>query len=149
MAPGNSATIDAGRCQERKFDVYRYRDGSPHHNNCSSRSHAAQALILRSCALRILVRRMSNSHEGRGYVNGPRPAESGLPVSTVTDPARAGERDRADTAAGRDHGPEAAEIRAREEVPARGDETREDQGPGESRVQEALETAAAVAEETG
>ena len=49
----------------------------------------------------------------------------------------------------RDDGPEAAEIRAQEEVRARGGETREDQGRGESRVQEALETAAAVAEETG
>ena len=64
-------------------------------------------------------------------MNGPRPA------------------DRTDTAAGRDNGPEAAEIRAQEEVRARGDETRGDQGRGESRVQEALETAAAVAEETG
>jgi len=92
---------------------------------------------------------MSKSHGGRGYVDRPRQAESGLPVSTLTDPAQAGERDRADTTAGRDDGPEAAEIRTQEEVRARGDETREDQGPGESRVQEALETAAAVAEETG
>jgi len=71
---------------------------------------------------------MSESRDGRGYVDRPRPAGSGLPVSTLT---------------------EAAEIRAQEEVRARGGGTREDQGPGESRVQEALETAAAVAEETG
>jgi predicted PurR-regulated permease PerM len=90
---------------------------------------------------------MSKSHDGRGYVSGPRPAESGLPVSAPTDPAQAGERDRADTAAVRDEGPEAAEVRAQEEVRARGDETSE--GWDESRVQEALETAAAVAEETG
>jgi predicted PurR-regulated permease PerM len=90
---------------------------------------------------------MSKSHDGRGYVRGPRPAESGLPVSALTDPAQAGERDRADTAPARDDGPEAAEVRAQEEVRARGDETSE--GWDDTRVQEALETAAAVAEETG
>jgi predicted PurR-regulated permease PerM len=72
-----------------------------------------------------------------------------MPVSTLTDSAQAGERDRADTPTARDDGPEAAEIRAQEEVRARGGETREDPGRGENRIREALETAAAVAEETG
>jgi predicted PurR-regulated permease PerM len=85
----------------------------------------------------------------RGYMNGPRQAESGTPVSTLTDSTQSGEHDRADTAAVRDDGPEAAEIRAQEEVRVQGDETREDLGWGESRIQEALETAAAVAQETG
>jgi len=82
-------------------------------------------------------------------MNRPRQAESGVPVSTLTDSAHFGERDRANTAAVPDDGPEAAEIRTQEEVRARGDKTRQDQGPGESRVEEALETAAAMAEETG
>src|SRR5579863_5464698 len=56
---------------------------------------------------------------------------------------------RADSTAVRDDGPEAAEIRAQEEVRDRDDGTGEDQDGSESRVQEALETAAAVAEETG
>ena len=82
-------------------------------------------------------------------MNRPRQAESGMPVSALTDSTQSGEHDGADTAAVRDDGPEAAEIRAQEEVRARGGETKEDQGRGESRVQEALETAAAVAEKTG
>ena len=45
--------------------------------------------------------------------------------------------------------PEAAEIRAQEEVRTQDDETWEDRGPGEDRIQEALETAAEVAERTG
>jgi hypothetical protein len=45
--------------------------------------------------------------------------------------------------------PEAAEIRTQEEVRAQGDKTTEDQGPGGSRVQEALQTVAVGAEETG
>ena len=45
--------------------------------------------------------------------------------------------------------PEAAEIRAQEEVRTQDDETWEDRGPGEDRIQEALETAADVAEKTG
>ena len=72
-----------------------------------------------------------------------------MPVSTLTDSTHSGEHDGADTAAVRDDGPESAEIRAQGEIRARGDETREDPDRGESRVQEALETAAAVAEETG
>ncbi len=84
-----------------------------------------------------------------GYMNRPRQAESGMPVSTLTDSAQAGERDRADTPTARDDGPEAAEIRAQEEVRAGDGETREDQDRGEGRIREALETAAAVAEETG
>lgn len=82
-------------------------------------------------------------------MNGPRHAESGVPVSTLTGSAQCGERDRAQTAAGPDDGSEAAEIRTQQEVRARGDKTTEDQDPGGSRVQEALQTAAAVAEETG
>ena len=46
--------------------------------------------------------------------------------------------------------PEAAEIRAQEEVRTQDDEARDRSRPGrEDRIQEALETAAAVAEETG
>src|ERR1700739_3925097 len=71
---------------------------------------------------------MSKNHDGRGALDLPR---------------------RAVTVAGGDDGSEAAEIRAQEEVRVRGDEASEDQDRGERRVQEALETAAAVAEETG
>jgi predicted PurR-regulated permease PerM len=45
--------------------------------------------------------------------------------------------------------PETAEIRAQEEVRTQDDEAREDRGPGGDRIQEALETAAEVAEKTG
>jgi predicted PurR-regulated permease PerM len=82
-------------------------------------------------------------------MNRPRQAECGVPVSTLTDSAHFGERDRANTAAGPDEGPEAAEIWTQEEIRVRDDTTGQGQGPGESRVQEALETAAALAEETG
>jgi len=44
---------------------------------------------------------------------------------------------------------EAAEIRTQEEVRTQDDEAREDRGPGGDRIQEALETAAEVAEKTG
>jgi hypothetical protein len=59
-------------------------------------------------------------------MNRPRQAESGVPVSTLTDSAHFGERDRANTATVPDDGPEAAEIWTREEVRARGDNTRQD-----------------------
>ena len=45
--------------------------------------------------------------------------------------------------------PEVAEIRAQEEVRTQDDETRRVCSPGKERIQEALETAAEVAEETG
>ena len=45
--------------------------------------------------------------------------------------------------------PEATEIRAQEEIRTQDGEAREARVPGEDRIQEALETAAAVAEETG
>jgi predicted PurR-regulated permease PerM len=67
----------------------------------------------------------------------------------MTESARAGERDRAaNTAAGAD-GREAAEIRAQEDVRTQDEDAREDRGGPEHRIQEALETAAAVADETG
>ncbi|MFZ0191061.1 MAG: AI-2E family transporter, partial [Streptosporangiaceae bacterium] len=47
------------------------------------------------------------------------------------------------------HAPEAVEIRAQEEVRTQEDEARQDQAAGDDRIQEALETAAAVAEKTG
>ena len=50
LALGISSAIDAGRCEERKIDVYRYRDDSPHHHHCARRSHAASALIPRRYA---------------------------------------------------------------------------------------------------
>jgi predicted PurR-regulated permease PerM len=45
--------------------------------------------------------------------------------------------------------PEDAEIRAQEEVRTQPDENRENRDPGQGRIQEALETAAEVAEKTG
>jgi predicted PurR-regulated permease PerM len=45
--------------------------------------------------------------------------------------------------------PESAEIRTQEEVRTQDDEARDERGPGEDRIQEALETAAKVAEKTG
>ena len=47
------------------------------------------------------------------------------------------------------HAPEAVEIRAQEEVRTQEDEARQDQAAGDDRIQEALETAAEVAEKTG
>ena len=81
---------------------------------------------------------MSKSYDG-GYMT---------VLGGVWPPSRAA-APRADSTAVRDDGPEAAEIRAQEEVRDRDDETGEDQDGSDSRVQEALETAAAVAEETG
>jgi len=66
----------------------------------------------------------------------------------MTDSARAGERDRTADTAGNGR-PEAAEVRAQEEVRTQDDRAPEDRGGQEDRIQEALETAAAVAEETG
>jgi predicted PurR-regulated permease PerM len=66
----------------------------------------------------------------------------------MTDSARAGERDRTPDTAGNGR-PEAAEVRAQEEVRTQDDRAPEDRGGQEDRIQEALETAAAVAEETG
>jgi hypothetical protein len=75
--------------------------------------------------------------------------ETALPDSTITGSARTGERDRAaGTAAGAGRR-EAAEVRAQEEVRTQDDQAPEDRGGQEDRIQEALETAAAVAEETG
>jgi len=45
--------------------------------------------------------------------------------------------------------PESAEIRAQEEVRTQDDEARDERRPGDNRIQEALETAARVAEKTG
>jgi predicted PurR-regulated permease PerM len=68
----------------------------------------------------------------------------------MTDVVHVGERDHADGTPAGKGGPEAAEVRAQENVrtqenPPQG----EDQPQGEERIQEALETAAAVAEQTG
>jgi len=68
----------------------------------------------------------------------------------MTDVVHVGERDHADGPPAGKGGPEAAEVRAQENVrtqenPPQG----EDQPQGEERIQEALETAAAVAEQTG
>jgi predicted PurR-regulated permease PerM len=75
--------------------------------------------------------------------------ETALPDSTITGSARTGERDRATGTAEGAGGREAAEIRAQEEVRTQHDQAPEDRGGQEDRIQEALETAAAVAEETG
>ena len=45
--------------------------------------------------------------------------------------------------------PESAEIRTQEEVRTQDDEARDERGPGQDRIQEALDTAAKVAEKTG
>jgi predicted PurR-regulated permease PerM len=45
--------------------------------------------------------------------------------------------------------PESAEVRAQEEVRTQDEETREERDPGDGRIQEALDTAAEVAERTG
>jgi len=78
----------------------------------------------------------------------PRAARPDTRDAETADSGRAEERDYGDAApAGRD-GPEAAEIRAQETVRTQGeDESATD--PSEERIQQALETAAAVAEETG
>src|SRR5437660_10665332 len=81
-------------------------------------------------------------------MNRHRQAESDVPVSTLTDSGRSGERDRAATTPVRDDEPEAAEVSTQEKVRVQGD-AREDPDRGEGRIREALETAAAVAEETG
>ena len=81
-------------------------------------------------------------------MNRHRQAESDVPVSALTDSGRSGERDRAATTPVRDDEPEAAEVSTQEKVRVQGD-AREDPDRGEGRIREALETAAAVAEETG
>jgi predicted PurR-regulated permease PerM len=60
-----------------------------------------------------------------------------------------GERDHAVTTTRQDEGPEAAEIRAQEEVRTQDDRDRDDPDPAEGRIQEALETAATLAEASG
>jgi predicted PurR-regulated permease PerM len=67
----------------------------------------------------------------------------------MTDSARTGEHGRTAGGAGRDDRPETAEIRAQEEVRIQDHDAWEDRGRQEDRIQEALETAAAVAEQTG
>jgi predicted PurR-regulated permease PerM len=67
----------------------------------------------------------------------------------MTDSARTGEHGRTAGGTGRDDRPETAEIRAQEEVPIQDHDAWEDRGRQEDRIQEALETAAAVAEQTG
>jgi predicted PurR-regulated permease PerM len=62
----------------------------------------------------------------------------------VTDPGQAGPADRADGLPPRGGGPEVAEIKVQEQV--RG---HDDRDPGQDRINEALETAAAMAEKTG
>jgi predicted PurR-regulated permease PerM len=74
--------------------------------------------------------------------------ETALPDSVMTDSARTGGERAAGTAGGADRR-EAAEVRAQEEVRTQDDQAPEDRGGQEDRIQEALETAAAVAEETG
>jgi predicted PurR-regulated permease PerM len=70
-------------------------------------------------------------------------------ILAMTGSARTGECYRAADPAEGDSQPEAAEIRAQEEVRTQDDHAPEDRGGQEDRIQEALETAAAVAEETG
>ena len=74
--------------------------------------------------------------------------ETALPDSVMTDSARTGGERAAGTAGGAARR-EAAEVRAQEEVRTQDDQAPEDRGGQEDRIQEALETAAAVAEETG
>ncbi len=67
---------------------------------------------------------------------------------TAAKAARAAPRDRADGVAG-PKGPEAAEIHAQEKVRTGDDQEQVDRDSQEGRIHEALEKAAAVAEETG
>jgi predicted PurR-regulated permease PerM len=68
----------------------------------------------------------------------------------MTDTTHVGERDHAAGTPTGQNGPEAAEVRAQENVRAQDNPPQgEDQPQGEDRIQEALNEAAAVAEETG
>jgi predicted PurR-regulated permease PerM len=67
----------------------------------------------------------------------------------MEDSGHASERNGADSAPARGDGPEAAEIRTQEKVRTQDDGAEEGRIQGEGRIQEALETAAAMAEETG
>ena len=71
-------------------------------------------------------------------------AGSDAPDPAVTEPGHVGTPDRAGSLPARDEGPEAAEIGTQEQV--RG---QDDCDPGNGRIREALQTAAAVAEQTG
>ncbi len=62
---------------------------------------------------------------------------------------RSGQRSDGITAAERDEGPEATEVRAQEEVRDRDGRDADDQAHGEERIQEALDTAATLAEASG
>jgi predicted PurR-regulated permease PerM len=77
-------------------------------------------------------------------VSRPRHAGSGPPGPVVTDPGHAGPPDRADALPACNDGPEAAEIRVQEEV-----RSQHDRDPGNERIQQALDTAAALADEPG
>jgi predicted PurR-regulated permease PerM len=67
----------------------------------------------------------------------------------MTDSGHGGERHDANGAPSRDDGPETAEVRTQEKVRTQDSGTERGQAQGEDRIQEALETAAAMAEETG
>jgi predicted PurR-regulated permease PerM len=77
-------------------------------------------------------------------VSRTRDAGPDTPSPALAGPGHAGEPDQAGGPPARDDGPEAAEIQAQEQV-----RVAEDHDPGNERVQEALETAATIAEETG
>ena len=79
------------------------------------------------------------------------PAGPGAAGPRQEGPAHRGERGRPDPAPAGDGGPAAAESQTQEKVRARDRERQqdEDRAQGEARVQEAVEEAAAVAEETG
>lgn len=82
-------------------------------------------------------------------MNHPLNAGSGTSEPTRTDPAHGGEPGGPDSASAAGGGPEAAEVDVQETVRARNRLAEEDQAHGEARIQEAVEEAAAVAEETG
>jgi predicted PurR-regulated permease PerM len=78
-----------------------------------------------------------------------RSRDSASRVAVTDDSAAAGERDGAGRAPAGSGEAEAAEIRTQEQVRTQEDEDRTGAPGGEDRIREALETAAAVAEETG
>ncbi len=83
-------------------------------------------------------------------MNRPRQAGAGTSGSGRAAAADAGERDRADQWPAGDSGPAAAEAETQEKVRTRDrDRTDEQDGQGDQLIQEAVEEAAAVAEETG
>jgi len=74
MAPGIHRLSTSGAARKGIVDVYRYRDGSPHRDNRARRSHAAQALIQRSCAYALNLLAVP----GRAMTGGKMPCQTDM-----------------------------------------------------------------------